>query len=148
MVGARGDSVCDAPDTHMTDFAGACIKSRCVAALHRAADAACGSAIELDVYDGTVRLRRADLLAALGRSSEALAAYDVAVEIGPMNMEVYLRKAFLLRTLGRHDEALCCYNRVNELEPGHTDALGGKDDVLARLGRDGKACNHHRQAHP
>ena len=88
---------------------------------------------------------KATALEKLGRTDEALAAYDKAIELGPDQSHLYNNKGILLSKLDRYSEALVCFSKVVELTKdyekddeegvkGHADALSSLAEAHSELG--------------
>lgn len=54
-------------------------------------------------------------LVVLGRSEEALQAFDKAIELDPYDADAWNDKGTVLGKLGRHYEAQVCYDKAKEL---------------------------------
>jgi tetratricopeptide (TPR) repeat protein len=78
---------------------------------------------------------RAEVLKALGRLPEALAAYDAAVAEFPENVVAKNSRAETLRALGRLPEALAAYDAAIAEHPEDVVAKAGRAEVLKALGR-------------
>ncbi|NRQ36974.1 tetratricopeptide repeat protein [Nonomuraea sp. NN258] len=87
---------------------------------------------------------RGQLLAALGRTKEALDDYAAAIAIDPLFPDYYLERGNLHYRLGRHDDALADYERALRVGPPLPEAYynrselrtvrGDVDGALADLG--------------
>ena len=66
------------------------------------------------------------VLRALGRSKEALTAYDEAIRLNPNSALFYTRKGDVLRDLKRSGEALAAYEQALQIDPDLEDAIKGK----------------------
>ncbi|MDP8222732.1 MAG: tetratricopeptide repeat protein [Candidatus Lernaella stagnicola] len=69
-----------------------------------------------------VQFNRGEALRLLGRSREALDAYDAAIAANLHYLQPRLRRAGLLITLGRGAEAVADLQHVLSQQPGHPDA--------------------------
>ncbi|MGN9845363.1 tetratricopeptide repeat protein [Nonomuraea sp. H19] len=88
---------------------------------------------------------RAQLLAALGRTKEALEDYAAAISLDPGFPDYYLERGNLLFRLGQHEEALADYEQAMRAGPPLPEAYynraevrtvwGHTDSALADLGR-------------
>ncbi|MFG1705192.1 tetratricopeptide repeat protein [Nonomuraea sp. M3C6] len=88
---------------------------------------------------------RAQLLAALGRTKEALEDYAAAIALDPDFPDYYLERGNLLFRLGRHEEALADFERAMRAGPPLPEAYynraelrtvrGEVEGALADLGR-------------
>ena len=65
--------------------------------------------------------QQANLLLSLGRPDEALAAYDAALADQP-DAKHHHGKGLVLRKLDRKDAALTCFQAATDLDPKHADA--------------------------
>ncbi|MBI5209682.1 MAG: tetratricopeptide repeat protein [Elusimicrobia bacterium] len=96
--------------------------------------AAYGKLARLAPGDPGVALGRAELLAALGRGRDALAALDTAA--GAAADEAGLRRvAACYESLGRPERALAAYDRLSGFAPGDPDVAFSRAELLAGLGR-------------
>jgi tetratricopeptide (TPR) repeat protein len=76
-----------------------------------------GDAVRLAPGDPFLRLRRADLLAANGRSEAAEADYLAAIRLSPEEPEVYERRGRELLREGRRGDALALLQKAIDLKP-------------------------------
>ena len=79
-----------------------------------------GDAVRLSPGDPMLRLRRADLLAANGRSEAAAADYLAAARLSPEEPEVHERRGRQLLREGRRGEALAALQTALDLKPQST----------------------------
>lgn len=63
------------------------------------------------------------VLSHLGRSEDAVAAYDAAVKLDPKLVDALYDCGVVLSDLGRLDEALARWNAATEADPRHIDAF-------------------------
>jgi len=77
---------------------------------------------------------RANCLAALGRSEEALAGYRAALELDPECVDGYANLGALLIQMEQYEEALVCIEKALKRDPGHGDAGLNGAIALNRLG--------------
>ena len=75
------------------------------------------------------------MLAQLGRTDEALAAFDRALAIDPQDAEAHNYRGVALALLGRIDEALAAFDRALAINPQDAKAHDYRGAVLAQLGR-------------
>jgi TolB-like protein/Tfp pilus assembly protein PilF len=80
-------------------------------------------AIELNPGFDTSYYYYANLLAALGRFDEALAAADRAVELDPMSVNTRQNRMFVLLLARRYDEAIAQGGDILEMDPGYVAAF-------------------------
>jgi predicted O-linked N-acetylglucosamine transferase (SPINDLY family) len=80
-------------------------------------------------------------LAAAGRGTEALAAYQQAADLNPHDPAVFLEVAHLMLRLGRIGNAHAAFRAALELAPGSLPALEGRTKTLLAL-------NRHEEARP
>jgi len=85
-------------------------------------------------------------LDSLGRSSEALAAYDQAMQLKPDYAIACYNRADLLLKMGQTDAALGLFDQALRLKPDYFKALRGKADALMRAGKGDAAIALYRQA--
>jgi tetratricopeptide (TPR) repeat protein len=78
---------------------------------------------------------RAEILKALGRLQEALAAYEEVIQEHPGDVFAKSGRGEILKALGRLPEALAAYGEVIEEHPGDVVAKTGRAEVLKALGR-------------
>jgi tetratricopeptide (TPR) repeat protein len=83
----------------------------------------------------------------LGRTDEAVKAFDKALQLDPHDAETAERCGTLLLDLGRMEEALACFDRCDELRPGRASVLEKRGHALHRLGRPDEALAEHRRAY-
>lgn len=77
---------------------------------------------------------RAQLLVALGRLDEGLAAYDEVIAEDPHHSEYYFERASVLRRLDRPHDALRDYDRAVESSPPYPEPHFNRADLAAALG--------------
>ena len=70
----------------------------------------------------------------LGRSAEALEAFDKSVALNPQYVEAHTSRAVALALLGRRDDALRAANRALALNPQFVIALNIRAEILRGLG--------------
>ena len=62
-------------------------------------------------------------LVKLGKSDEAIKAYDKAIEINPHNSDAWYNKGIALYNLNKSDEAIKAYDKAIEINPQDSKAL-------------------------
>ncbi|MDT5269405.1 MAG: hypothetical protein QOH49_1591 [Acidobacteriota bacterium] len=78
---------------------------------------------------------RAETLRAMGRLSEALAAYDTAMAQHPEDVVAKRGRAEVLKALGRLDDALAAYDAVLYENTNDVIAKSGRAETLRAMGR-------------
>jgi predicted O-linked N-acetylglucosamine transferase (SPINDLY family) len=81
----------------------------------------------------------ADILDALGRTHDAIAASQRAVQLAPGDVRALTQLGAMLLRAGRHAEALRCYEHSLTLRPELANAHAGRGIALARGGADEQA---------
>jgi tetratricopeptide (TPR) repeat protein len=94
-----------------------------------------GYARSLPVSDPVVFASHGEILRALGRLDDALAAYDAAVARFPNDAVAPNGRAETLREHGRLEEALAAYDAAVERFPDNAVARMGRAETLRELGR-------------
>jgi tetratricopeptide (TPR) repeat protein len=89
---------------------------------------------------------RANVLMALGRPDEALAAFSHVIEVDPNYAEYYFDRANHLARMGRHDEALADYASALQLTPPFPELYFNRGDALAAIGDTAAAMADFRAA--
>ncbi|MEV2270390.1 tetratricopeptide repeat protein [Nonomuraea africana] len=79
---------------------------------------------------------RAQLLAALGHTKEALEDYSAAIAIDPAFPDHYLDRGNLWFSLGRHEEALADYQSAIAMSPPLPEAYYNRAEVRIALGEE------------
>lgn len=79
--------------------------------------AACDRALELDPGNASAHHNRGNVLAALGRHTDALAAYDRALELDPGYADAHESKGIALAVTGDFDNALAELDTACHLAP-------------------------------
>lgn len=105
-------------------------------------------------HDAALREGRGDVLARLGRRTEAIEAYEVALALSPTNealkrkLEVarvdvpsLLSRALIASASGRFEQALQLFDEILEVDPESADALVGKAVAYRRSGKLEEASN-------
>ena len=97
--------------------------------------------LDRELSDGKHKLHRsvlhhnrAQVLAALGRGSEALAEFDRVIEADPYYPEYRFDRGNLLNRMGRYDDAMADYQAVTELSPPFPELYYNRADLLATTG--------------
>jgi tetratricopeptide (TPR) repeat protein len=78
---------------------------------------------------------RAEVLKALGRYDEALAAFNETVAEHPESVVTKTGRAEVLKALGRYDEALAAFNETVAEHPESVVTKTGRAEVLKALGK-------------
>lgn len=86
-------------------------------------------------------------LARLGRTEEALAAFQRAVALDANQPSAWTNLGNAYQELGRLDEAREAYERALDLDPDHPLAHHNLGALLRKLGRYDQAVRHLKQAH-
>jgi tetratricopeptide (TPR) repeat protein len=81
------------------------------------------------------RVGRAEVLKAMGRYPEALAAYDAAMADHPEDVVAKSGRAEALKAMGRYPEALAAYDVAIADHPENAVAKSGRAEVLKAMGR-------------
>jgi len=81
------------------------------------------------------------LLRAIGKPSEAEAAYRRAIQLDSDHIDVYTNLGILLNGLKRTEEAAACFSKVITLRPRHTEARRLLALAHCTLGEIGEAAN-------
>lgn len=76
---------------------------------------------------------RAQTLQRLGRTLEALMAYDRVIDMKPDHFEATFNKSGVLRELARHEDALIAIARAEDLRPNHPEVQAAKCESLTKL---------------
>ncbi|MBV9414653.1 MAG: tetratricopeptide repeat protein, partial [Solirubrobacterales bacterium] len=93
------------------------------------------------LHRSVLRYNRAQLLARLGRTSEALAAYDELIETDPNHSEYRAERAAVLRKLGRSTEAIADLTAAISLSPPYPEPHYNRCDLLIELGEHERAVD-------
>jgi serine/threonine-protein kinase len=92
-------------------------------------------AMELAPQSPTAALLLARLLAATGRSDEAIASSLAAMKLGPQSSDLQVSAGIVLRFAGRMADALPYFEQALVLDPHQTAAISWRAATLADLGR-------------
>lgn len=92
-------------------------------------------AVDLSRHDLVAKSQYADALLCVGRTEEALAAYEDVIRGFPAEAVPRCGRADVLLRLGRLPEALTAYDEVARQFPHDVVPRNGRADVLRRLGR-------------
>ncbi|WP_121968283.1 tetratricopeptide repeat protein [Leptolyngbya sp. BC1307] len=95
----------------------------------------CEGATALQSTNDNAWYARGYALRKLGRSEEAIAAYDAALAIQPDYHDALYNKGYALDELGRYEEAIAAYDAALAIQPGKHAALDNKGIALGELGR-------------
>lgn len=85
-------------------------------------------------------------LHALGRSEEALLAFEQVIRLDPTDAYAHKNKSMILNHLGRREEALLAYEQAIRLDPTDADTHNNTGLVLHSLGRLEEALLAYEQA--
>lgn len=86
------------------------------------------------------------VLAAEGRTAEAIAHYQKALEINPDCAETYNNLGTAFVNLGQLDTALGYYQQALTLDPGFAEAENNLGILMTRQGKTTQAIGHYRKA--
>jgi len=86
------------------------------------------------LHRSVLRYNRAQVLAGLGRPTEALDDYTRVIEEDPHYAEYYFDRAAILRRLGRDEDALADYATAIRLTPPFPELYYNRGDLLATRG--------------
>jgi tetratricopeptide (TPR) repeat protein len=104
-----------------------------------------GQALRLAPGAATAWFNRANILAEIGRSNEALKNYDKAVEFSG-DVRIRHHRARLLLEMGRAADALADLEQVVAAQPGNSAVLKDRGAALASLGREQEARRCYESA--
>ena len=93
------------------------------------------------LHRSVLRYNRAQLLARLGRTSEALAGYDELIKTDPNHSEYRAERAAVLRKLGRSAEAIADLTAAISLSPPYPEPYYNRGDLLMELGERERAVD-------
>jgi tetratricopeptide (TPR) repeat protein/O-antigen ligase len=88
-------------------------------------------AVDLDATDGYAFLHLGDAQVALGRVTEALAAYHQSIRWQPNLISAYLGLAYCYRQLGQPEAARLAVGRALQLDPGNPAAQALQQEMAA-----------------
>jgi tetratricopeptide (TPR) repeat protein len=94
----------------------------------------------------TAHIERGSALLALGRSKDALAAYDQALALSPGNAIAHMDRGTALLALGESEDALAADDQALALSPGYAIAHMNRGNALQALGRSEDALAAYDQA--
>ncbi len=112
--------------------------------LERALEGALG-AVAAEPASPAAHARAGAVLAALGRSQEALGQLDRALALDPRQPEALNNRGAVLRALDRLDEAMVCFEGALALAPEYTDARYNLAGALVRRERFPEAIPHYER---
>jgi tetratricopeptide (TPR) repeat protein len=112
--------------------------------LERALDEAL-SAVAAQPASSAAHARAGAVLAAMGRSPEALAHLDRALALDPRMPEALNNRGAVLRSLDRLDEALACFEGALALAPEYGDARYNLAGTLVKRARYVEALPHYER---
>ncbi len=92
-------------------------------------------------------LRKAEILAVLGRNEEALEYFNKVLEVEPKNIEALVHKSIALIELGRSSEAIITINEALKLDTDNPELWVYMANALNKLGRHSEAqtCLTHAE---
>ncbi len=77
----------------------------------------------------------AKIYQSIGRSEDALTAFDRAIQLDPPDVTTYKDKANMLYDLQRYQDALTTFEHVLRLDPNDAESYRKKTDILILLGQ-------------
>lgn len=80
------------------------------------------NAIKCDAFHAPFWADLAEIYRALGRTSDAVAAYRKALEMNPEMPDAWTHFGTLLEAIGESEEGLACYHRALEINPDYAGA--------------------------
>lgn len=86
------------------------------------------------LHRSVLRYNRAQLLARLRRTDDALEAYDELIAMDPNHSEYYLERAGILRSVGRLDCALADLDEAIRLSPPYPEARYNRGELWLERG--------------
>ena len=89
--------------------------------------------LRLNPQNSRAEANQANILLALGRPDEALAACDRALAIDPQNAPAWNIKGCLLASTDQHEPAIECWSRAVEIEPDMAEAWVNRGLALRTL---------------
>jgi len=89
--------------------------------------------LRLNPQNSRAEANQANILLALGRPDEALAACDRALAIDPQNAPAWNIKGCLLASADQHESAIECWSRAVEIEPDMAEAWVNRGLALRTL---------------
>jgi serine/threonine-protein kinase len=102
--------------------------------------------LDLNPNNVNGRWRYSWLLAAVGRSDEALAEIKRAIELDPLSLIINTDLGYFYTVMGRYDEAIAQLRRTIEMEPNFYYAHGNLGEALALQGQFSEALNEYKKA--
>ena len=99
----------------------------------RRLDAELGVGVQT-LHRSVLRYNRAQLLACMGRTEEAIAEYDDAIDADPNHSEYHLERAELHRRQGRTEQALADYTAAIATSPPYPEPYYNRADLSFELG--------------
>ena len=87
------------------------------------------------LHRSVLRYNRAQLLARMGRTEEAIAEYDQAIAADPHHSEYHLERADLYRRQGRFDLAMADYTAAIAAGPPYPEPYYNRADLNFELGQ-------------
>jgi|GEM_PF-1705151 len=73
-------------------------------------------------------------LGRLGRTQEALSAFNKSIELGPDSAKAWVNKGVAQERLGHHQEALSAFVKACEMAPDYVEAWANRGSLLDGLG--------------
>lgn len=98
-----------------------------------------GQAVSITPGFAPLWMAYGSVLQGLGRSADALIAYENAIKLNPEYSEALINSGVLLRESHRHLEALDRFQRVLTFKPDHETALGNSGIILTEFKRSEEA---------
>jgi len=102
--------------------------------------------LRLNPQNSRAEANQANILFALGRPDEALAACDRTLAIDSQNAPAWNIKGCLLASANQHESAIKCWSRALEIEPEMAEAWVNRGMALRALGQNDRAIESLERA--
>jgi len=86
------------------------------------------------------------VLSALGRTEEAIKAYQQAISVNPKFAISYYGLGIVLSALGKNKEAIEAYQQAISVDPKYANPYNGLGNALSALGKNKEAIEAYKQA--
>lgn len=99
-----------------------------------------GSSGKINPQEAQIQAARAQALASVGKTAEALGAYNVALDFDPYNAQAFYQRGLLYLSDKQYEFAIADFTSANGLKPQQADPLLGRAQCYLAVGKNQEAA--------